>query len=153
MMQRCKDAVVETSLKLGTQRPLVIGVTILTSIEQETLNELGMPLSVKEQVKHLSAMAYRAGLDGVVASPQEVRMIKDYLGEGFLVVTPGIRTGNLQLKRGNAVDDQKRVMSVRDAIDAGADYIVVGRPILKADDPVEATKKILKEILCPSSSF
>jgi len=123
-----------------SQRPLLIGVTILTSMNQEALTELGIQCSVEEQVMRLAQLTSDAGLDGVVCSAHEVKMLRDNLGEKFKLVTPGIRPG------GSNKDDQKRVMTPEQAINAGSDYLVIGRPITQAADPDQALKDISEEI-------
>ena len=142
MMKKCKDSVIELCLKENLDRPKILGVTVLTSISKEILtNELGIPYSVKNHVKHLSALALRAGLDGVIASPREAAMIRNYCGKGFLIVTPGIRPS------WTPPDDQKRTMTPKEAIREGADYLVIGRGILQHADPMKALELINLEIL------
>lgn len=142
MMLRCRDAVETTCAKGGLRKPKVIGVTALTSIDNDMLkNELCVPHNVKTQVKHLALLAAKAGLDGVVASPQEITLIKRHCGEKFLVVTPGIRPS------WSPPDDQMRTATPRDALRDGADYIVMGRGVLKQEDPVKALELISLEIL------
>jgi len=123
-----------------SHRPLLIGVTILTSMNQEALKELGIQCSVAEQVMRLAQLTSDAGLDGVVCSAHEVKMLRDNLAEEFKLVTPGIRPG------GTNNDDQKRVMTPGQAISAGSDYLVIGRPITQAADPAQALKDISEEI-------
>jgi orotidine-5'-phosphate decarboxylase len=123
-----------------SHRPLLIGVTILTSMNQKTLIELGIQCSVAEQVMRLAQLTSDAGLDGAVCSAHEVKMLRDNLGEEFKLVTPGIRPG------GTDNDDQKRVMTPGQAISAGSDYLVIGRPITQAADPAQALKDISEEI-------
>ena len=119
----------------------MIGVTVLTSLDQAALaDQLGVSRPMVEQVVHLAKLAQVAGLDGVVASPQEITAIKQACSEQFLVVTPGVRP------QWAAAGDQKRVMTPREAIAAGADYLVVGRPITKANDPAEAAQRVLEEM-------
>ena len=118
----------------------ILGVTILTSLDKSALEEIGLSASVNEEVLCLAQMAKAAGLDGVVASPQEAVILRQSLGDDFLVVTPGIRPA------GPMRDDQRRSMQAKEAILAGADYLVVGRPITQAPDPYEAAKKIIDEI-------
>ena len=121
-------------------RPLVLGVTVLTSLDEASLKDtLGTARTLREQVRHLARQAQAAGLDGVVASPHEIPDIRQACGANFLIVTPGVRPA--EADRG----DQRRVMTPGDAIRAGADYVVVGRPILAAKDPVEAAQRIAKE--------
>lgn len=140
MMKRCRDSVIETSLKEGINRPIVIGVTVLTSIDQKSLNDLGIKGNLKDEVRHLSENALRAGLDGVVASPAEVGLIREKCGKKFIIVTPGIRP------EGTSLDDQKRIMTPRDAIREGANFLVIGRHVLMAEDPLKAVEKIIKDI-------
>jgi orotidine-5'-phosphate decarboxylase len=123
-----------------SHRPLLIGVTILTSMNQEALTELGIQCTVEEQVLRLAQLASDAGLDGVVCSAHEVTMLRDNLGGEFKLVTPGIRPD------GSNNDDQKRVMTPGQAISAGSDYLVIGRPITQAADPAQALKDISEEI-------
>ncbi len=122
-------------------RPKLLGVTVLTSIDEAHFRDLfgDIKRSLSEQVLFLAGLARSAGLDGVVASPKEIKMIREECGKDFLIVTPGIR-----LKPGQ--DDQARTMTPGQAISAGADYIVVGRPIVKAPDPVSAAEEIIKEM-------
>ncbi len=118
-------------------RPLVLGVTILTSLDEASLQAtLGTVRTLREQVQHLARQAQAAGLDGVVASPHEIVDIRQACGPAFLIVTPGVRPA--EADRG----DQRRVMTPGEAIWVGADYVVVGRPILAAKDPVEAAQRI-----------
>ncbi|MFZ5996587.1 MAG: orotidine-5'-phosphate decarboxylase [Nitrospirota bacterium] len=142
MMKKCKDAVVELCLKENLQRPKIIGVTALTSLDTEMLkNELGVQHSLKTHVKHLALLALKAGLDGVVASPHETSMIKQHCGDDFLVVTPGIRPSWVP------PDDQRRTATPKEALRQGADYIVMGRGILTHEDPIKALELISLEIL------
>lgn len=121
-------------------RTLVLGVTVLTSLEEKDLQAtLGTVRTLRDHVLHLAREAKAAGLDGVVASPHEIADIRQACGPGFLIVTPGVRPAGAE--RG----DQRRVMTPGEAIRAGADYVVVGRPILAAKDPVEAAQRIGEE--------
>lgn len=122
------------------QRPLLIGVTILTSLSQEELNEIGFPGSPEENVLRLAGLARESGLDGVVCSPREASSLRGRLGDDFVLVTPGVRPASASL------DDQTRVMTPSDAIQAGSSYLVVGRPITAADDPLGALHAINAEI-------
>lgn len=141
MMKAAKDAAVETAGRLGKAQPLVIGVTVLTSIDQATLNDdLRVAGAVADQVVHFAKLAREAGLDGVVASPHEIELIRAACGEGFLIVTPGVRPA------GADIGDQKRVMTPSEAVSKGADYLVIGRPITGADDPKAAAQSIAEEI-------
>ena len=141
MMKRCRDDVVNLCLKENLNRPRIIAVTVLTSISKEILkNEVGIQHSLNTHVRHLSGLALKAGLDGVVASAHEAAKIRSHCGRGFLIVTPGIRTS------WTPVDDQMRTMTPKQAIREGADYIVMGRAILNQSDPVKAIELINKEI-------
>jgi len=123
-----------------SHHPLLIGVTILTSMNQEALTEIGIQCSVEEQVMRLAQLTFNAGLDGIVCSAHEVKMLRDNLGEKFKLITPGIRPSS------SNNDDQKRVMTPGQAIKAGSDYLVIGRPITRAADPGQALKEISEEI-------
>lgn len=124
----------------GPDRPLLIAVTVLTSFsETEYQAVTGTTRTIEAQVRHLAREAKTAGLDGVVASPHEIRSIRQECGPGFLIVTPGVRPAEA------AINDQQRVMTPREAIRCGADYLVIGRPITAAPDPVEATRRIAAE--------
>jgi len=141
MMKVAAGAAKKTSLVLGINKPLILGVTLLTSINQEILErEIGVKRKLKEQVVHLARLAQSAGLDGVVASPKEIKEIREACGEDFVILTPGIRPAN------ESKDDQKRVMTPGEALKLGSDFLVVGRPIRNASHPVEAAKEILKEM-------
>jgi len=141
MMKAAAEATKKTSLALGINKPLILGVTLLTSINQEILEkEIGIKKRLEEQVVHLAKLAKAAGLDGVVASPREIKEIRKACGENFVILTPGIRPA------GKSSDDQKRIMTPREAIKLGADFLVIGRPIRNAFNPVEAAKEILKEM-------
>jgi len=142
MMRRCRESVLEVCVKENRKTPMILGVTALTSLDNEILRqELGVHHSIKTHVKHLSVLALRAGLDGVVASTHEIGMIKHECGKGFLVVTPGIRPSWVP------PDDQRRTATPREALRGGADYIVMGRGILKQDDPIKALELISLEML------
>lgn len=141
MMRRAADAVSEVAIKEGLKRPSVIAVTVLTSFDASMLSEVGIGSEPATQVRRLSLLAEASGMDGVVASPHEVRAVRSTVTRsGFLIVTPGVRPV------GALLNDQKRVMTPAQAIRAGADYIVVGRPITSAKDPVESTGQILEEM-------
>jgi orotidine-5'-phosphate decarboxylase len=122
-------------------RSRVLAVTILTSSTAETLREVGIDLPVAEMVVKLALLAQKAGIDGVVASPLEIPLIREACGRDFLIVTPGVRPAFA------ATDDQKRVMTPAEAKKAGADYLVIGRPISAAQDPIRATEAIVEEII------
>lgn len=137
MMAAAKQAAVEESARAGSNPPLVIGVTVLTSIDQQVLNEeIRVDGSVVDEVVHLARLARDAGLDGVVSSPHEIELIRAACGPDFLIVTPGVRPA------GADIGDQKRVMTPGEAVAKGADYLVIGRPIIKAEDPKSAARQI-----------
>jgi orotidine-5'-phosphate decarboxylase len=141
MMKAARDAAEEVSQRAGVERPKVVGVTVLTSIDQPTLNgDLRVPGSVAEQVVHLAKLAHEAGLDGVVASPHEIELIREACGPDFMIVTPGVRPA------GGELGDQKRVMTPGEAVRRGADYLVIGRPITRAEDPAAAARAIAGEL-------
>ncbi|MCG9785082.1 orotidine-5'-phosphate decarboxylase [Vibrio brasiliensis] len=120
----------------GKDRPLLIGVTVLTSMEQSDLAGIGLDIGPQEQVIRLANLTKNSGLDGVVCSAQEASMLKGELGQEFKLVTPGIRPA------GAAVGDQKRIMTPVDAVKAGSDYLVIGRPITQAPDPAAVLAQI-----------
>ena len=140
MMKKCAEAVREEAKKLKIAKPKVIAVTILTSMDENNLKKIGIFDNMETQVLKLAQLAKDSGLDGVVASPSEVKPIRKNLGKDFLIITPGVRPSWA------AMGDQKRVATPKEAIDNGASFIVVGRPIIEAADPVEAAKRILEEI-------
>jgi len=125
----------------GKDRPLLIGVTVLTSMEQSDLAGIGLDVAPQEQVIRLAALTKDSGLDGVVCSAQEATMLKKELGKEFKLVTPGIRP------TGSAVGDQKRIMTPSDAIYAGSDYLVIGRPITQAENPAQVLSSINNNLL------
>jgi len=124
----------------GPYRPLLIGVTVLTSMAGEDLRELGVNADPGEQVLRLATLAKASGLDGVVCSPQEAALLRDEFGQTFKLVTPGIRP------KGAAIDDQSRVLTPADAIRSGSDYLVMGRPITRAEDPASVLRHINQEL-------
>lgn len=138
MMRAAADAARQAAEKSGTPRPLVIAVTVLTSMDNETLAEIGVARPMLDQVVHLATLAKASGLDGVVASPQEVRAIRAACGSDFEIVTPGIRPADQQGK-----DDQARTLTPAQAIAAGSSYLVIGRPITAAPDPRQAADAIV----------
>ena len=150
MMAAARDAAKETAAREGRPAPLVIAVTVLTSMSAEALAETGFAnrdvtsgqnSPLLEQVVRLARLAESAGLDGVVASPQETATLRNSCGQGFAIVTPGIRGGGAVA---GSRDDQERTMSAGEAIRAGASYIVVGRPIIAAADPRAAAEAIIR---------
>lgn len=124
----------------GQGGPLVIGITLLTSLNKKVLKEFGIRRLLPNEVIALAKIAKEEGLNGIVCSPREIEYIRRRFGGEFIIVTPGVRS------KGSSLDEHKRVMTPAEAISRGADYIVIGRPILKADDPLKVTKDILKEI-------
>ena len=141
MLRAARAAAHEEAARRGRPAPLVIAVTMLTSLNQEALSEIGLPDAVGVQVGRLAALAEASGLDGVVASPQEIPVIRRRCGAGFVIVTPGIRGA------GEAKGDQTRTMSAAGALAAGASYLVVGRPIIAAPAPRAAAERLAAE--CP----
>ena len=140
MMKGAKQAALEESRKAALEKPIVLGVTVLTSMGQKDLMDIEIRRGMKSQVTHLARLAKQAGLDGVVASPKEIQPIKWTCGDDFLVVSPGIRPEWAESF------DQRRVATPKQAVSQGADFIVVGRPITKAEDPLSAAKRILDEL-------
>jgi orotidine-5'-phosphate decarboxylase len=141
--QMMAKAVAEVDVRFprGSEaRPLLLAVTILTSSNEETLREVGITLPVPDMVGRLARLAREAGMDGVVASPQEIGLIRAACGDDFVVVTPGVRPATA------AVDDQQRIMTPARAIAEGADFLVIGRPISADPDPPAAADRILAEI-------
>jgi orotidine-5'-phosphate decarboxylase len=140
MMQAAGEATREMAKKLEIPKPVVLAVTVLTSLNNDSLGEVGIDTPVEKQVSRLARLAQKAGLDGVVASPREIELIRKECGQDLVIVTPGIRPAYA------SQDDQKRVMTPREALKAGADYLVIGRVIQQAKDPVEAVKRIVEEM-------
>ena len=142
MMRAAAEAAGTTAGAEQRPAPLVIAVTVLTSMTAAALSEAVTGVPVADQVSRLARLAQEAGLDGVVASPQETSAIRALCGPGFTIVTPGIRGGAAAASK----DDQERTMTAAGAIAAGASYLVVGRPIIAAPDPREAAERIADEI-------
>ena len=141
MMKRTAEAVAEIAERERLIKPKVIAVTLLTSLDQGSLEQLGINDEPPEVVARLARVTTNCGLDGVVASPQEIRIIRETIAKrDFLIVTPGIRSS------ADATQDQRRTLTAAEAIRAGADYLVVGRPIINAEDPLGAARKIVEEI-------
>ena len=141
MMKQVADTLVKYSLENNVPRPKLIGVTILTSIDKKTLrDDIGIEADMPDQVRHLASLAKEAGLDGVVASPEDAADLRARFGEDFLIVTPGIRPS------WSAMDDQKRASTPLAALKNGASYLVIGRAVTSASDPLGALKKIEDEI-------
>lgn len=133
----------EALTSFGADKPALIAVTVLTSMEQSDLTELGINQTPAEQVLKLAALTKNSGLDGVVCSAHEASLLKTQFGQDFQLVTPGIRPSFA------TADDQKRVMTPSEAVIAGVDYMVIGRPITKAPDPLAALHAIYKELNLP----
>jgi orotidine-5'-phosphate decarboxylase len=140
MMAKAAQVVREESEKRGTCKPLLLGVTILTSLKNEELAAIGMVPDTAAQVGRLAKLAKKAGMDGVVCSAQEIELVRKDVGPEFLIVTPGIRPAWA------AAQDQKRVMTPAEAVAKGSDYLVIGRPITQAPSPREAFAKIVAEL-------
>jgi orotidine-5'-phosphate decarboxylase len=141
MMIAAARGAAEAAKALGVRRPLVIAVTVLTSLDRAALGgELHVASSVEGHVLHFCSLARAAGLDGSVASPNEIRAIRNAMGTAWTVVTPGVRPA------GSDRNDQSRVATPRSAVEAGADYLVVGRPIMGAPDPAAAAAAVLAEM-------
>jgi orotidine-5'-phosphate decarboxylase len=130
----------EAAKAAGSSRPMLLGITVLTSMDDADLTAVGQTGPALDQVRRLAALAKKSGLDGVICSPRELEALRAECGRDFLLVTPGIRpawTGS---------DDQKRAMTPKEAIKLGADYLVIGRPITQSDDPAAALARIADEI-------
>ncbi|MFY9473539.1 MAG: orotidine-5'-phosphate decarboxylase [Tepidanaerobacteraceae bacterium] len=133
MMRKVREMIDAAELP---EKPIVIAVTVLTSLDESDLNDINISKSPLEQVKTLALLTKESGLDGVVASPREITAIREVAGQDFVIVTPGVRPAWAQ------AGDQKRIMTPAEALDAGASYIVVGRPVTAAPNPVEAIDKL-----------
>ncbi len=140
MMRAAADAAGEAAAKTGLQKPLVLGVTVLTSLDDGDLRDTGIPDPALDQVKRLAALTQESGLDGVVCSGREIETLRAQCGPDFKLVVPGIRPVWA------SADDQKRVLTPADAVSRGADYLVIGRPITGAADPAEAAGRIRDEL-------
>jgi orotidine-5'-phosphate decarboxylase len=140
MMRAAEKSAQETAKSLGRPAPLVLGVTVLTSSNSETLLEIGCAPNVGHQVERLASLAVKSGLRGLVCSPLEIADLRLILPPEIQLVTPGIRTG------AEKADDQKRTLTPREAIAAGANWLVIGRPIYAAENPRAAAEKILESI-------
>ena len=137
MLQNAVFAVTETAKKSNIQKPLLLGVTVLTSLNNQDLKEMGHTISIAQSVENYSNIAKKANLDGIVCSPFEVKLVKNIHGKSLKVVTPGIRLEK------NSNDDQSRFLSPKEAFNMGSDYIVMGRPLINALDPNNIIKKII----------
>jgi orotidine-5'-phosphate decarboxylase len=141
MMERTQVEVARVCRREGVRRPKILAVTVLTSLRKSDLRRVGVADEVEHQVVRLARLARKAGMDGVVASPLEIARIRRECGRGFLIVTPGVRPAGL-----GADDDQKRFMTPEEAMKAGADYLVLGRPIRDAPDPLAAVREVVAEM-------
>jgi len=140
MMRAAEQSAQQTAQQSGHKAPLVLGVTVLTSMDGNALSEIGSETNVGKQVERLAALAVKSGLRGLVCSPLEIAALRQVLPSQTQLVTPGIRTG------AEKADDQKRTLSPREALDAGASWLVIGRPIYAAENPRAAAEKILESI-------
>ena len=140
MLSSSVKMVKETYDEKSSKRPLIVGVSVLTSIIEEDLKTMGITGKVEQHVKRLADLAFESGMDGIVCSAKELKYLKSSFNDRFLFVTPGIRTN------WNKKHDQKRIMTPSQAIRLGADFLVIGRPITEASDPLEAFNKICSEI-------
>ncbi len=140
MMRAAEKSVQDTAKNLGRPAPLVLGVTVLTSMDSNALTEIGCQSNVGHQVERLATLAVNSGLRGLVCSPLEITALRQILPPEIQLVTPGIRTG------AEKADDQKRTLSAREAMQAGASWLVIGRPIYAAENPRAAAEKILESI-------
>jgi orotidine-5'-phosphate decarboxylase len=140
MMRAAEESAQQTASQFGRPAPLVLGVTVLTSMDSQTLAEVGCPANVGKQVERLASLAVKAGLRGLVCSPLEIAALRQLLPREVQLVTPGIRTG------AEKSDDQKRTLSPKEAVAAGADWLVIGRPISAAEDPRGAAERILASL-------
>lgn len=153
MMQAAAESATAAAQRLNRPRPLVIGVTVLTSLEEQQLREVGVDRPMIDQVVALARLAQDAGLDGVVASPQEIEAIRAACGADFQIVTPGIRPDPPKTQKTPATaDDQARTMTPAEAITRGASYLVIGRPITAAADPRAAAERISADIAGAASA-
>lgn len=140
MLKAAADAAREAAEELGVERPKLLAITVLTSFDDTTWSGIGGQLPIADQVRRLALLAKDAGVDGVVASPLEAKLIREACGDDFLIVTPGIRPTFA------AANDQKRIATPSSALKDGASRLVIGRPITKADNPREAVRMILEEM-------
>lgn len=140
MMRAAGEASREVAHKEGIPSPLILGVTVLTSLREDDLRAVGITKQLEEEVVQLALLAQQAGLDGVVASPLEIKPLRQACGEDMVIVTPGVRPYD------GPRHDQARVMTPQEAVGAGADYVVIGRPIRDAADPLKAAQEILHGI-------
>lgn len=142
MLAAAEQAAQQTALQSGREAPLVLGVTVLTSMDNDNLAEIGVSANIGQQVERLAMLAARSGLRGLVCSPLEIAALRQIIPAKMQLVTPGIRPGG----GGGDGDDQKRTLSPREAMEAGASWLVIGRPIYKAANPRKAAEEILASL-------
>jgi len=156
MMEKAAEVLAIEAKRLKIDSPKLIAVTVLTSMDENGLKKIGIDDTMEKQVLRLATLAKEAGMDGVVASPSEAKLIREEMGDDFIIITPGVRpewaaVNDPSTSSGSVLslpkDDQKRIATPREAVLSGANYIVVGRPITEAPDPLDAAKRILEEIL------
>lgn len=140
MMRAAVDASMEVAATTGKERPLVVGVTVLTSLDLSDLSDIGVNQRIADQVSRLADLAQVCGLDGVVCSAREIGLLRQQCGQDFKLVVPGIRP------EGSPANDQKRVLTPKEAMLQGADFLVIGRPITQAEDPAKAAQDVLGSI-------
>jgi len=140
MMKEAKEAAEDEAKRLKVRRPLILGVSLLSSLNSKDLVRINMPADVDRQVVHLSRLAKRCKLDGVVLSAREAPLVRRELDKDFIIASAGIRP------RESSRNDQKRVMTPKQAIDSGCDYIIIGRPIIESNNPTKVVKDIIEEI-------
>ena len=140
MLAACREGAEEAAEQLGA-RPKLVAITVLTSMDQEALAQIGIDAPVAEEAARLASLSKVNGIDGIVCSPQEAHAMRQLLGEDALIVTPGVRPA------GATLGDQSRVATPAAALEAGASHLVIGRPITSADDPVEAYEAIVSELV------
>lgn len=136
MMRAAADVVQEEADKLDVESPIMLGVTVLTSMDQQDLISMGVQHELPKQVESLAELAQKSGMNGVVCSPHEARRLRRVCGDDFTLVTPGVRPAN------SDQGDQKRIMTPQDALEAGASYLVIGRPITEAADPSHVAEDV-----------
>ena len=141
MSSAARKGAEEAAEKCGRERCRLVAISVLTSMDQDALAEIGVTSPIAEEVARLASLSYGAGADGIVCSPQEAAQMRELLGPDALIVTPGVRPA------GSAVGDQKRIATPAAAIEAGSSKLVVGRPITAADDPVAAFDAICEELM------
>lgn len=140
MIKTASKIAADEAKLLNYTKPLIIGVTVLTNIDETDFKEAGYNANILTQVKNLASLSYKNGLDGIVCSPGEIKLIRDSFNKNFKIIVPGIRPAD------SLINDQKRTMTPKEAIDLGADFLVIGRPVTQSPDPVMAIKNILKSI-------